>query len=117
MKADFQKAVTTKSEVFTIHLATLFRRNDENRVYLLRRARSVVLRIDDGEDGQIVPLVPLEERVGLRLQPVDLQENEPELNLLYSEMDQFAQEERVWNPFLIDFYLPAHRRSEFYQPR
>jgi hypothetical protein len=32
-------------------------------------------------------------------------------------MDQFAQEERAWNPFLVDFYLPKHQREQFYQPR
>lgn len=117
MKADFQKALTTKSEVFSIHLATLFKRNDENRVYLLRRARSIVLRIDDGADGQIVPLVPFEERIGLRLQPVDLQDEYMDLTMLYMDMDQFAQEERAWNPFLVDFYLPKHQREEFYTPR
>jgi hypothetical protein len=61
--------------------------------------------------------VPFEERVGLRVQPVDIQDQEPDLTILYSEMDQFSQEERAWNPFLIDFYLPAHRREDFYQAR
>jgi hypothetical protein len=117
VKADFQRGLTTKSEVFSIHLATLFKRNDENRVYLLRRARSIVLRVDDGADGQIVPLVPFEERAGLRLQPVDLQDEFLDLSRVYMDMDQFAQEERAWNPFLIDFYLPKHQRQEFYQPR
>ena len=117
MKADFQKALTTKSEVFTIHLATLYKRNEENRVYLLRRARSVVLRIDDGGEGKIVPLVPFEERVGLRLQPIDIQEDYLDLSMVYMDMDQFAQEERAWNPFLVDFYLPKYRRDEFYRPR
>jgi hypothetical protein len=117
LKADFQKALTTKSEVFSIHLASLFKRNEENRVYLLRRARSIVLRLDDGENGKIVPLVPFEERTGLRLQPVDLQEEVLDLTTLYLDMDQFAQEERAWNPFLVDFYLPKHQRDEFYSPR
>jgi hypothetical protein len=117
MKADFQRALTTRSEVFTIHLATLVKRNEENRVYLLRRARSIVLRVDDGAEGQIVQLVPFEERVGLRLQPIDLQETTPDLSYLYSELDHFAQEDRAWNPFLIDFYLPKYHRDEFYQPR
>ena len=35
----------------------------------------------------------------------------------YLEMDQFAQEERAWNPFLIDFYLPAYVREEFFSYR
>jgi hypothetical protein len=117
LRTDFQTAVTTKSEVFSIHLATLFKRSEENRVYVLRRARSIVLRYDDGEDGQIIPLVPFEERTGLRVQPIDMQDQRPDLQSLYSEMDQFAQEDRAWNPFLIDFYLPRHVREEFYAPR
>ncbi|MBL9077813.1 MAG: general secretion pathway protein GspK [Planctomycetes bacterium] len=117
LKTEFQRALTTKSEVFTIHLATLFKRNDENRVYLLRRARSVVLRLEDGEAGKIVPLLPFEERTGLRLMPVDLQDQTVDLTMLYLDMDQFAREERAWNPFLIDFYLPKHQREDFYQPR
>jgi len=117
VKAEFQKALTTKSDVFTIHLATLYKRSEENRVYLLRRARSVVLRLDDGADGKIVPLVPFEERVGMRLQPIDIQENDPDLSRVYSDLDQFSQEERAWNPFLIEFYLPKHRREDFYRPQ
>lgn len=117
VKANFQKALTTKSEVFSIHLATLYKRSEENRIYVLRRGRSIVLRVDDGADGKIVPLVPFEERVGLRLQPVDLQEDNPDLAPLYMNIDQFAQEERAWNPFLIDFYLPRSQREDFYRPR
>ena len=117
MKADFKAALTTKSEVFSIHLASLYKRNDENRIYLLRRARSVVLRVDDGADGLIVPLVPFEERVGLRVMPVDLQQDTPDLSTVYAQMDQFAQEDRAWNPFYIDFYLPKNLREQFYQPR
>ncbi|MCA8976868.1 MAG: general secretion pathway protein GspK [Planctomycetes bacterium] len=118
IKADFQAALTVNSEVFSIHLATLFKRSEENRVYVLRRARAIVLRMDDGADGKIVPLVPFEERSGLRLQPVDLQEDRLlDLSTVYMDMDQFAAEDRAWNPFLIDFYLPRHLRDEFYQPR
>lgn len=116
LKADFQQAITTRSEVFSIHLATLFKRSEENRVYVLRRARSIVLRVDDGADGQIVPLVPFEERVGLRVQPVDMQDEYVDYTLLYSDMDRFAQEDRAWNPFLVDFYLPQHLREQFYRP-
>jgi len=117
VKTKFQNALTTKSEVFSIHLATMFKRNEENRVYVLRRARSIVLRIDDGADGKIVPLVPFEDRIGLRLQPIDIQEVTPDLAPLYMNIDQFAQEERAWNPFLIDFYLPRSQRADFYRPR
>jgi hypothetical protein len=117
IKAEFQKALTTKADVFSIHLATLFKRNEENRVYLLRRARAIVLRLDDGADGKILPLVPFEERSGLRLQPIDLQKDEIDLTPQYLDMDSFAQEDRAWNPFLIDFYLPKYKRDEFYRPR
>lgn len=118
IKTAFQNALTTKSEVFSIHLAALFKRNEERRVFLLRRARSIVLRVDDGADGQIVPLVPFEERTGLRVLPVDMQDEEPVDRVAqYAEMDTFAQEERAWNPFLIDFYLPEHQREQFYQRR
>lgn len=116
-KEDFKRALTTRSEVFTIHLATLYKRNEENRVYVLRRARSIVLRLDDGEDGQIIPLIAFEDRTGLRVRPVDLQDEYVDRTALYSEMDRFAQEEQAWNPFLVDFYLPKQRREEFYRPR
>jgi len=115
-KAEFQAALTTKSEVFAIHLAPLFKRSEENRIYVMRRARSIVLRLADGE-GSIVPLVPFEERIGLRVMPVDLQDEALDLSLTYANMDQFAQEERAWNPFLIDFYLPKSLREQFYAPR
>jgi hypothetical protein len=116
VKTDFQNAVTTKSEVFSIHVTTLFKRNEENRIYVLRRARAIVLRVEDG-DGRIVPLVPFEERVGLRVQPIDIQEDNVDLTQVYGDLDSFAQEDRAWNPFLIDFYLPKHLREQFYQHR
>ncbi len=116
IKTAFQAALTTKSEVFSIHLATMFKRSEENRIYVLRRARATVLRYDDGADGKIIPLIPFEDRSGLRVQPVDMQEENIDLTFLYSEMDQFAQEDRAWNPFLIDFYLPKHQREQFYRP-
>lgn len=118
VKADFQKALTTKSDVFSIHLASLFKRNEENHVYVLRRARSIVQRYDDGSGtGKIRKLVAWEDRSGLRVMPVDLQEKTLDLTSVYSQMDQFAQEDRIWNPFFVDFYLPKDRRQQFYQPR
>jgi len=115
-KAEFQAALTTKSEVFAIHVTPLFKRSEENRIYVLRRARSIVLRVEEG-DGSIVPIVPFEERIGLRVMPVDLQDDVPDLTVTYSQMDRFAQEERAWNPFLIDFYLPKSMRDQFYTGR
>jgi hypothetical protein len=115
IKQAFQNALTTKSDVFSIHLVTLFKRSEENRVYVMRRARSIVMRIDDGEEGKIAPLVPFEERIGLRIKPIDMQEEQPQdFSAIYAQMDQFAQEERAWNPFLVDFYLPRHVRDSFY---
>jgi hypothetical protein len=117
MKADFQAALTTKSEVFSIHLASLFKRNEDKRIYVLRRARAIVVRVDDGADGKIVPLVPFEERTGLRVMPIDIQPDAPDLSPVYNEMDEFAQEDRAWNPFLVDFYLRKDVRDNFYRPR
>jgi hypothetical protein len=116
VKADFQNFCTTKSEVFSVHLATMFRRNEENRVYVLRRARSVLMRRDDGADGQLYPIIRFEERHGLRVQAPDLQDDptlgSTGLEARYAEMDAFAQEDRAWNPFLVDFYLPKWRREQ-----
>ena len=35
----------------------------------------------------------------------------------YLEMDQFSQDERAWNPFLVDFYLPPDVRQSFFNDR
>ncbi|MDA7936521.1 hypothetical protein N9B90_01110 [bacterium] len=116
VKAEIIEALTTKSEVFSIHMASLFKRNQDerNRVYLVRRARSLVLRFEGGEEGSIIQLIPFEERVGLRLQPVEMQDDVTvDFAQQYMEMDQFATDERAWNPFLIDFYLPQDIREEF----
>ena len=61
-----------------------------------------------------LPLIPFEERIGLRVKPVDMQE-EMLLDFTdrYMDMDQFSREERAWNPFLIDFYMPQDVREEF----
>lgn len=116
VKADFKLFCTTKSDVFSIHLATMFKRNEENRVFVMRRARSIVLRQDDGEAGKLYPLVRWEERHGLRVQAPDSQDDPDhkfqDFAMQYSEMDSFAQEDRAWNPFLVDFYLPKWQREQ-----
>lgn len=120
IKAFVMNRLTVNSDVFSVHIASLFKRNDSERkrIYLLRRARSIVLRIDDGEEGKILPLVPFEERVGLRVQPVDMQDEVfQDFGASYLEMDQFAQDERAWNPFLVDFYLPPDVREGFFSNR
>ena len=53
----------------------------------------------------------------LRLQCPDLQEDRIDLLPIYSEMDSFAQEDRAWNPFLVDFYLPKWHRDQFLEAR
>jgi hypothetical protein len=116
IKSEIKNALTTSSEVFSIHMASLFKRSgaEDNRVYLVRRARSIVMRLEEGDEGKIVPLIPFEERVGLRLKPVELQGDIAlDFTAQYMDMDQFAQEERAWNPFLIDFYMPQDVREEF----
>jgi hypothetical protein len=115
-KADFQKALTVKSDVFTIHLAAVQKVNEEKRTYKMRRVRSIVVRRDNGGEGYLHPLVLREERHGQRVMPVDQQENFVALQDVYYQMDQFAQEERAWNPFYVDFWLPDSQRQEFYQP-
>lgn len=116
VKSEIKNALTTQSEVFSIHMASLFKRSgaEDNRVYLVRRARSIVMRLEEGDEGKIVPLIPFEERVGLRLKPVELQGDIAlDFTAQYMDMDQYAQEERAWNPFLIDFYMPQDVREEF----
>tara|TARA_R110002072_G_scaffold139249_1_gene282700 strand:+ start:45713 stop:47332 length:1620 start_codon:yes stop_codon:yes gene_type:complete len=120
IKTEITTALTTKSEVFSIHMASLFKRNEDesNRVYLVRRARSIVLRLEEGEEGKIVPLVPFEERIGLRVKPVEMQDDIAlDFAAQYMNMDQFAQQERAWNPFLIDFYMPQDIRQDFVSNR
>lgn len=116
IKTQIKMALTTKSDIFSIHMASLYKRNEseEHRVYLVRRARSIVMRIDEGEEGSIVPLIPFEERIGLRVKPVDMQEEMLlDFTERYMDMDQFSREERAWNPFLIDFYMPQDVRQDF----
>jgi len=113
VKADFKTFCTTTSDVFSVHLATMFKRNEENRVFVLRRARSVLMRIDDGGEGKLYPIVRFEERHGLRVMSPDVPDDVSNLSAHYMDMDSFAQEERAWNPFLIDFYLPKWQRDQF----
>ena len=50
----------------------------------------------------------------MRLKPVELQGDVAlDFTAQYMDMDQFAQDERAWNPFLIDFYMPKSVREEF----
>jgi hypothetical protein len=121
VKTDFKSFCTTKSDVFSVHLATMFRRSEENRVFVMLRSRAIVMRMDDGENGKLYPVVRYEERHGMRVQASDLQDDPnnraQDLTMQYSTMDQFAQEDRAWNPFLVDFYLPKWQRDQLMNRR
>ena len=121
VKTDFKSFCTTKSDVFSVHLATMFRRSEENRVFVMLRSRAIVMRMDDGENGKLYPVVRYEERHGMRVQASDLQDDPnnraQDLTMQYSTMDQFAQEDRAWNPFLVDFYLPKWQRDQMMMRR
>lgn len=118
LKDRFLELLTTKSDVFTVHIASLHKRNEESRTYVLQRERSVLVRIDDGETGLIYPLILHEQSDGLRIMANDF----PEEDLLaastqFAEMDTFSQEERAWNPFYVDFYRPRHERDQLFNYR
>lgn len=107
----FYELTTTRSNVFTVHMASVFKRNEENRVFVIRRSASILVRLEDGEEMRLHPIVLLEDRAGLRVVPIDFPDRyEDELRRL-SDIDQFAKEERAWNPFVIDFYKPRSERN------
>ena len=107
----FYELTTTRSNVFTVHMASVFKRNEENRVFVIRRSASLLVRLEDGEEMRLHPIVLLEDRAGLRVVPIDFPDRyEDELRRL-SDIDQFAKEERAWNPFVIDFYKPRAERN------
>ncbi len=113
-KDKFKELLTTKSDVFSIHFASLYKRSEEHRVFVIRRARSIVVRQDDGEEGYLHPLIMLEERHGLRIMPMDFTEDEMDMINQFDEMDDYSQEERAWNPFYLDFYKPKHERERLF---
>ncbi|MEM7201286.1 MAG: hypothetical protein AAF628_13525 [Planctomycetota bacterium] len=107
VKQRFKELTTTQSDVFSVHMAALFKRNEERRAFVLTRARSILVRLD-GEEAELHPLVLLEERQGLRVMPVDFADEWSDLDygMQLDEMDEFAREERRWNPFFLEFYRP-----------
>jgi type II secretory pathway component PulK len=109
-KDRFFELTTTKSHVFTVHMASVFKRNEENRVFVMRRAASILVRLEDGEELRIHPIVRLEDRAGLRVVPIDFPDRYEDEQRRYLDSDQFAKEERAWNPFFIDFYKPREKR-------
>ena len=117
VKEEFFRLTTVNSDVFSIHIASIFRRNEETRVYVLKRVRSVMMRMDNGQDGYLHPLILKEQRHGLRVVQSDFPDDYVDLFPVYSEMDFFSREERAWNPFFVDFYLPSDQRQDFYVGR
>lgn len=118
VKEEFLQLVTTNSDVFTVHMASLYKRNEETRTYVLQRSRSVLVRLDEGEEGYLHPLILQEERRGLRVMPVDFPEDDLLARSSYlTEMDAFTQEERAWNPFYVDFYRPKEQREQLFNYR
>ncbi|MFO1053018.1 MAG: type II secretion system protein GspK [Planctomycetota bacterium] len=115
LKSRFLDMLTTKSDVFTVHLAMMHKRNEETRTYVLQRERSVLVRIDDGESGKIYPIILHEQRDGLRVVQPDIPEDDlMNASARIADMDTFSQEERAWNPFYIDFYRPRAERDQMF---
>ena len=99
----------TPAAAFSIHVAAMVKRSEEQRVYVIQRRRQIVMRLEGSEEPILVPLVPLETRSGLRIKPVDFPEDEDARLAQLDEMDTFSREEREWNPFYLEFYLPRDR--------
>ena len=110
IKQQFYALTTVQSDVFTIHMASMFKR--KKNAYVLRRARSVVVRLDHDEEGVLYPLIRLEESAGRRIMPVDVVVDVNDYANRRYELDEFSREEEAWNPFLIDFYRPDWQRGE-----
>ena len=106
VKAKLTQLLTTKSDTFSIHVAAMVKRSEEARVYVIQRRRQIVMRLEGSEEPILAPLVPLESRTGLRLKPTDFPEDEDLRRSMLDEMDSFSREEREWNPFFIEFWLP-----------
>eukprot|EP00904_Undaria_pinnatifida_P001903 jgi/Undpi1/11713/HiC_scaffold_37.g14008.m1 len=118
IKDRFYELCGVRSDVFTVHMAAVYKRSDAKRIYVMRRTASVMMRLENAESGYLHPIVLLEERRGLRIKGQDFPDEAGDdlLYGIYSEMDTFAQEERAWNPFLPEFYLPDDKRQNFYDP-
>ena len=118
IKQAFYELCGVRSDVFSIHMAGVYKLSETNRTFVMRRACSVMMRLENAESGYLHPFVLLEERRGLRVQGQDFPDEASDdlLYGIYSEMDSFSQEERAWNPFLAEFYLPQEDRQNFYDP-
>ena len=118
LKDEFMNLLTTRSDTFSVHFASIFKRSEENRTYVIQRARSTLVRLEGDEEPEIHPIVFLEARSGLRV----MGEDDVDFDLTsrasrMAEMDAFSQEERAWNPFYVDFYRPDSEREELFDYR
>ncbi len=116
IRDELLELLTVQSDVFSVHMASLYKRNEESRSFVLQRARSILVRVEGDDGAQIHPIVLHERRFGLRVlfeDPVD-QRDLSDRASTYGEMDAFSQEEAAWNPFLLDFYRPQYERDELF---
>ncbi|MHC4899537.1 MAG: hypothetical protein ACYTGW_20795, partial [Planctomycetota bacterium] len=68
LKEEFLNLLTVRADVFSIHMAAVFKRNEERKVFVLHRRKSVVVRFDsEEEDPRLHPIIHLERRHGLRI--------------------------------------------------
>jgi len=107
----FKALLTTSSNVFTIHLAAVYKRDEDGKAFQIARARCVWVRDDQGEKAKMFPIIPLHRVQGLRIFQVDFPEEQEE-NPDVTEDEEFAAEQNAWNPFRLDFYDPK-KRNEF----
>jgi len=104
--------LTTESDVFSVHLACVFKKNEERRVFVMSRRKSVFIRLEGDETPRLYPIVRFERRHGVRVLGVDFPEEEDERRRLQEfDMDQYSLEERAWNPFYPEFYDKSRQRE------
>ncbi|MDP6424241.1 MAG: hypothetical protein QGG14_05825 [Planctomycetota bacterium] len=109
-KKRFESMLTTESNVFTIWLAVVHKRNDAGTAYSVTRARTTVVRVQDAEGWAVQTIVPLHKSDVFRLFLPDFPEEEEETRrMAEQDMEDFALEERAWNPFFPEFYDPEQR--------
>jgi competence protein ComGC len=112
IKDQFSMLVTTESDVFSIHLACVFKKNEERKIFVMSRRKSVVIRLEGDEMPRLYPIVRLERRQGIRVLGVDFPELEEEQRRMQEyDMDEFSLEERAWNPFFPEFYDTRRKGS------
>ena len=113
VKDKFLSLLSTQSDVFTIHIACVYKRNEERKLFVMNCRRCVVVRLEGDEETRLYPIIRLERYRGLRMMGVDFPEQEEEKRLLAQDgMDPFATEERKWNPFFLEFYEKTDAQTD-----